>query len=461
MDESGISLSFDAEFVNTVFDELFTQVGSPNDLPDMEYYELLSKPPPVSESPTIKTEMAKSRTQLRQQLMRDQELQERKKAEEAAKVTKPNTDPVRVPIAIPNVEVPQHVLQVTTGLQNPTKYHIIAKQQNQVIQYLSSSQRQEHAFQNICKKTEGVHSAPILNGAKTRQKYDNYSSYTTMPTSDLLSPGLNSVATSAGTSDAEEVLEDILSFEEGSLVSENAVDSKFHTQSLLGSNLSIEVPQNKNSSSCPSGLNYKQEVQGYGDDPKERLKKDTHNMIERRRRYNINDRIKELGDLLPKTNDPHYDLVRDSRQNKGAILKSSVDYMKLLIQDLNKMKQYAIDYKQLEVKNRKLLLRIQELERQAQENGLPVKNSTWKVTTPEAIFDRFIRVQPQRRNFMFQKIPDVVCEANEANMVQVDDMMEEENIIRKDTMLCSPVSLKSSDSGSHFYEEDIDMNSSS
>jgi hypothetical protein len=33
---------------------------------------------------------------------------------------------------------------------------------------------------------------------------------------------------------------------------------------------------------------------------KDRQKKDSHNMIERRRRFNINDRIKELGTLLPK-----------------------------------------------------------------------------------------------------------------------------------------------------------------
>ena len=33
---------------------------------------------------------------------------------------------------------------------------------------------------------------------------------------------------------------------------------------------------------------------------KDRQRKDNHNMIERRRRFNINDRIKELGQLLPK-----------------------------------------------------------------------------------------------------------------------------------------------------------------
>lgn len=52
--------------------------------------------------------------------------------------------------------------------------------------------------------------------------------------------------------------------------------------------------------------------------------------VERRRRFNINDRIKELGTLLPKTNDPFYEVIRDVRPNKGTILKSSVDYIKCL-----------------------------------------------------------------------------------------------------------------------------------
>ena len=52
--------------------------------------------------------------------------------------------------------------------------------------------------------------------------------------------------------------------------------------------------------------------------------------VERRRRFNINDRIKELGTLLPKQNEQYYDIVRDVRQNKGSILKASVDYIKIL-----------------------------------------------------------------------------------------------------------------------------------
>ncbi|KAL0270983.1 UNVERIFIED_CONTAM: hypothetical protein PYX00_008236 [Menopon gallinae] len=126
-------------------------------------------------------------------------------------------------------------------------------------------------------------------------------------------------------------------------------------------------------------------------DPKDRIKKENHNVIERKRRWVINDRIKELGELLPKTNDPHYDVVRDNRQNKGNILKSSVDYIKVLKNDIQKLKQIERDNKQLQAENRKLLLRIQELERQAKENGLPVKDSTWKVVNPETLFNSILK----------------------------------------------------------------------
>ncbi|KAF4112458.1 hypothetical protein G5714_007253 [Onychostoma macrolepis] len=99
---------------------------------------------------------------------------------------------------------------------------------------------------------------------------------------------------------------------------------------------------------------------------KERQKKDNHNLIERRRRFNINDRIKELGTLIPKSNDP------DMRWNKGTILKASVDYIRKLQKEQLKAKELENRQKRLEHANRHLLLRIQELEMQARAHGLAV-----------------------------------------------------------------------------------------
>merc|ERR1719510_539512 len=97
---------------------------------------------------------------------------------------------------------------------------------------------------------------------------------------------------------------------------------------------------------------------------KDRQKKDNHNLIERRRRYNINDRIKELGTLLPKENDEYFDLVRDVRQNKGSILKASVDYIRKLKVDQARTKFLEEKCRIQEYQSRKLIAKLQLYEKQ-------------------------------------------------------------------------------------------------
>ncbi|XP_007525493.1 transcription factor EC isoform X2 [Erinaceus europaeus] len=122
------------------------------------------------------------------------------------------------------------------------------------------------------------------------------------------------------------------------------------------------------SASCPSSLPMKREITETDTRTlaKERQKKDNHNLIERRRRYNINYRIKELGTLIPKSNDP------DMRWNKGTILKASVEYIKWLQKEQQRARELEHRQKKLEQSNRRLLLRIQELEIQARAHGLPI-----------------------------------------------------------------------------------------
>ncbi|XP_039582919.1 transcription factor EC isoform X3 [Passer montanus] len=122
--------------------------------------------------------------------------------------------------------------------------------------------------------------------------------------------------------------------------------------------------------SCPANLPVKRELTADTRAmAKERQKKDNHNLIERRRRYNINYRIKELGTLIPKSNDP------DMRWNKGTILKASVEYIKWLQKEQQRARELEHRQKKLEHANRRLLLRIQELEIQARAHGLPVMSS--------------------------------------------------------------------------------------
>ena len=100
---------------------------------------------------------------------------------------------------------------------------------------------------------------------------------------------------------------------------------------------------------------------------KDRLKKDNHNAIERRRRYNINDRIRELGTMIPQAKDP------DHRWNKGTILKASVDYIKELQGNIERLRRAETQNKQLEAIARKLALRVQEQHRLMQSHNIPVQ----------------------------------------------------------------------------------------
>jgi Helix-loop-helix DNA-binding domain len=63
---------------------------------------------------------------------------------------------------------------------------------------------------------------------------------------------------------------------------------------------------------------------------KRRRRRESHNLVERRRRDNINDRIQELGLLLP-------DVTQDgaNKPNKGQILRKSVEQIKLLQNEVN------------------------------------------------------------------------------------------------------------------------------
>ncbi|KAG8226686.1 hypothetical protein J437_LFUL005500 [Ladona fulva] len=209
---------------------------------------------------------------------------------------------------------------------------------------------------------------------------------------------------------AEELLDDILSYEASSIASESlkpsdtSLNISSDLQAGTGSLYEQFVNYNggsllKTSNSCPPDLpQIKPEPIILSDAEinalaKDRQKKDNHNMIERRRRFNINDRIKELGTLLPKNNDPYYEIVRDVRPNKGTILKSSVEYIKCLKHELQRMKQAEIRQKQVEQQNRRLLLRIQ--------------------------------------------MPDVVTEAATLSATQVEDLMEDDHPVNGDPMLSS------------------------
>ncbi|KAJ8006792.1 hypothetical protein DPEC_G00110890 [Dallia pectoralis] len=178
----------------------------------------------------------------------------------------------------------------------------------------------------------------------------------------------------------DEVIDDLINMESGFHDGLDCMDSGIMMQnngSLSGSMLDVyggepgmtTAPHRPmKPTSCPTKLtSVKKEFTEHETRVmvKERQKKDNHNLIERRRRYNINYRIKELGTMIPKSNDP------DMRWNKGTILKASVEYIKWLQKEQQHAQHLETRQKKLEQVNRRLLLRIQELEIQALAHGLP------------------------------------------------------------------------------------------
>ncbi|ALC48077.1 Mitf [Drosophila busckii] len=415
-----------------------------------------------------------------------------------------NPATLKVPLPSIGVDVPPQVLQVSTVLENPTRYHVIQKQKNQVRQYLSESFKPSlwgcHNHTNLdsniqianpsSSSTGNLQTSPVANrlaqmndrphsfgcdavAANINQKqnnsdensssmqisqfgpngnrrgtnvFDNQHScdavqkshlYSNKVTSSLsssitsrsaamsnairnsnysgastaspiqstsapMSPSLSSVATSA--SEADDIFDDILQNE------------SFNFDKNFSSELSIkQEPQNLTDA----------EINALA---KDRQKKDNHNMIERRRRFNINDRIKELGTLLPKGSEAFYEVVRDIRPNKGTILKSSVDYIKCLKHEVSRLRQNECRQRQMELQNRKLIARIRELEMQAKSHGIPLPD--YNITSVSAPTPAYIKCSSPSRPF-----PASVSAVQSRSAISLIDDVRENKI---SVMNCGP-----------------------
>uniref|UniRef100_H3ATZ1 Melanocyte inducing transcription factor n=1 Tax=Latimeria chalumnae TaxID=7897 RepID=H3ATZ1_LATCH len=361
---------------------------------------------PGSSKPPLSSSSMTSRILLRQQLMREQmqEQERREQKQQAAQfiqqrgsVSPTPAINVSVPTSLPSAtQVPMEVLKVQTHLENPTKYHIQQAQRQQVKQYLSTTLGNKLANQALslpCPNQPGEHvmppgpgsSAPnspmamlTLNSNCEKEEHSVLFGFEKRFISDLPDLFQNS-----SIMNMDDVIDDIISLESSynedilglmdpGLQMANTLPVSGNLMDIY-SNQGLPPPGLNISNSCPANLpNIKRELTETEARAlaKERQKKDNHNLIERRRRFNINDRIKELGTLIPKSNDP------DMRWNKGTILKASVDYIRKLQKEQQRAKELENRQKKLENANRHLLLRIQELEMQARAHGLSLAPST-------------------------------------------------------------------------------------
>ncbi|XP_068449945.1 melanocyte inducing transcription factor a isoform X8 [Clinocottus analis] len=278
--------------------------------------------------------------------------------------------------------------QVQSHLDNPTKYHIQQAQRQQVRQYLSTTLGGKAGSQ--CPSQPPEHGMPPGHGSSA-------------PNSPMALLTLSSNCEK----EMDDVIDDIISLESSynedvlglmdpGLQMNNTLPVSGNLLDVYGNQgLPLPAPGMKQvldkSDSCSMYENY-QRQEGFPVEAevralaKERQKKDNHNLIERRRRFNINDRIKELGTLIPKSNDP------DMRWNKGTILKASVDYIRRLQREQQRAKELECRQRKVEHANRHLMLRIQELEIQARAHGLTVVSSSSACTSD--LIGRAIKQEP-------------------------------------------------------------------
>ncbi|XP_042322378.1 transcription factor EC isoform X2 [Sceloporus undulatus] len=264
---------------------------------------------------------------------------------------------------------------VQTHLENPTRYHIQQTQRHQVKQYLTLDTKLSSQTLSLS-HSHSIHSSGVTPTLRSGHM---------PPTSDISTSGspVTKLLTLGGEHEnaMEDVIDDIINMEssfndegiscsEAPLLMQRTLSSSIldiynSDQGMPAANMGLT------NTSCSSNLPVKRELTETDTRAmaKERQKKDNHNLIERRRRYNINYRIKELGTLIPKSNDP------DMRWNKGTILKASVEYIKWLQKEQQRARELEHRQKKLEQANRRLLLRIQELEIQARAHGLPIMSS--------------------------------------------------------------------------------------
>jgi len=317
---------------------------------------------PNQRPPTFKQSTPSSRTNMKQLLWREQcmenERRRQRERETAASVQIPASS-AQPEAGVRFQDIPTEVYKIETRLENPTKYHVLESQKRQVAEYLSESSPGAESSEQATPLTpakQGV-TQGVIQGAPCGSRR----------VSGPFSPSISSAATSPSeytpSETYDDFLDDVLSLD---VASEAVADKSVHSASA--SMLDFLVKEE------PLGEDDLKAMQ------KDRQKKDNHNMIERRRRFNINDRIKELGTLLPKQNEQYYDIVRDVRQNKGSILKASVDYIRILKREKERKSLVEDKCRKQEQINKKLLIKLQEYEQRLAASGMsvPSNKAVWR-----------------------------------------------------------------------------------
>ncbi|CAG5120483.1 unnamed protein product, partial [Candidula unifasciata] len=402
------------------------------------------------------------RANLKQQLQR-QQLLEQEKREQLSQSLKANTHltgsiGIAVPSAVEAAEVPSTVLEVKTQLQHPTKYHVRQSQKRQVQNFLSEHQGGHMPVQSL--------PANVLSISTPEHSQYHIQASSSAPETDLPSPllggsGTDFVSTSFDLLDGFQSVDHL---EFGCLLESDLIEIQPSIGGSLGGNLSSGLLQPydalesdataiSSASSCPATAFRRQDLASGGalvqDEMwrKERIKKDNHNMIERRRRFNINDRIKELGGLLPKSIDP------DLRQNKGTILKASVDYIRSLQDEQRRFRIVMEQKRKADMDLRKVLLRLNQLQLLIKSHGIdnPLVDDIEIMSTVNSVMTTDLLNTTPVTLSSSQATSSSVSQSY-TSCSGMDELMDESSPVSGDPMLLSAPVSPDTDDHSHIFE---------
>ncbi|KAK3544679.1 hypothetical protein QTP86_026167 [Hemibagrus guttatus] len=246
--------------------------------------------------------------------------------------------------------------QVQNHLEN-SKYHVQQFQAQQVKQYLTLGTKlagQAHPHQG-----QALGTMPVMrNGHMT-------------PVSDNSTPGspvtLFTIANSHDTEfPVDEVIDDLIGFESGfndgslecmepSIIMQNNLALNSSMMEVYGGDQGMTASHGGlTPPSCPTKLSVKMEVADFF----------FFSVLSFSTEHDTRVLAKERQEERQSQSD-------DMRWNKGTILKASVEYIKWLQKEQQHARELESRQKKLEQANRRLLLRIQELEIQARAHGLP------------------------------------------------------------------------------------------
>ncbi|XP_069094507.1 transcription factor EB [Pleurodeles waltl] len=323
-----------------------------------------------------------SRIGLRMQLMREQAQQEEQRErmqmqqqmhylQQQHHVPMASSPAISTPInyqAPP--PVPVEILKVQSHLENPTTYHLQQSRDKKVRDFLSDTYGNKFASHvSSLRPSPKPPTAAVSPGGRSNRVISSSTGNST-PNSPMAMLNICSNPEREMDEVIDDIinLDDVLGYIDPAISVPNTLPFSGNHMDLYGDDCRVTASViGVTSNSCPPDLAIKQELSDAENRAmvKERQKKDNHNLIERRRRFNINDRIKELGLLIPKASD------LDLRWNKGTILKASVDYIRRMQKEQQKLRELETHSRQLKMTNEQLWHRIQELEMQARMHGLP------------------------------------------------------------------------------------------